>query len=109
MRAVVQRVSRAEVRVEGTATGSIAAGLCVLLAVGPSDRPETARHLADRIATLRVFADAAAKMKPLPKDEQDPLRDGATLDHLVLWLAYKEAKAMTGFDPPPAPATADGK
>lgn len=62
MRAVVQRVSRAEVRVEGTATGSIAAGLCVLLAVGPSDRPETARHLADRIATLRVFGDAAAKM-----------------------------------------------
>jgi D-tyrosyl-tRNA(Tyr) deacylase len=62
MRAVVQRVSRAEVRVEGRATGSIAAGLCVLLAVGPGDSPETARHLAERIATLRVFSDAATKM-----------------------------------------------
>ena len=36
-------------------------------------------------------------MKPLPKDEQNPLAAGATLDHLVLWLAYKEVKAITGF------------
>jgi D-aminoacyl-tRNA deacylase len=62
MRAVVQRVSRAEVRVEGRVTGSIATGLCVLLAVGPGDSPETARHLAERIAMLRVFSDAAAKI-----------------------------------------------
>ncbi|MGO9921798.1 MAG: tetratricopeptide repeat protein [Isosphaeraceae bacterium] len=57
----------------------------------------------------KLATEAAAKMKPLPKDEQSPLLDGATSDHLVLWLAYKEAKAMIGFDPPPAPATADGK
>jgi tetratricopeptide (TPR) repeat protein len=57
----------------------------------------------------KLATDAAAKMKPLPEDKQNPLRDGATPDHLVLWLAYKEARAMTGFDPPPAPATADGK
>jgi D-aminoacyl-tRNA deacylase len=62
MRAVVQRVSRAEVRVEEKVTGSIAGGLCVLLAVGPGDSADTADHLAERIATLRVFGDAAAKM-----------------------------------------------
>jgi D-aminoacyl-tRNA deacylase len=62
MRAVVQRVSRAEVRVEGSVVGAIASGLCVLLAVGPADSAETSRSLAERIATLRVFGDAAGKM-----------------------------------------------
>src|SRR5262249_16941741 len=41
---------------------------------------------------------AAAKMKPLPKDEQNPLANNATHDDLILWLAYKEAKAMITFD-----------
>jgi tetratricopeptide (TPR) repeat protein len=40
---------------------------------------------------------AAAAMKPLPKDEQNPLADNATHDDLILWLAYKEAKAMIHF------------
>jgi hypothetical protein len=41
---------------------------------------------------------AAAKMKPLPQDEQNPLANQATHDDLILWLAYKEAKAMIQFD-----------
>jgi len=41
---------------------------------------------------------AAAKMKPLPKDERHPLADNATHDDLILWLAYKEANAMMHFD-----------
>jgi serine/threonine protein kinase len=41
---------------------------------------------------------AAAQMKPLPKDEQKPLANKATHDDLILWLAYKEAKAMIHFD-----------
>ena len=41
---------------------------------------------------------AAAKMKPLPKDEQNALANNATSDDLILWLAYKEAKAMIQFD-----------
>ena len=41
---------------------------------------------------------AAAKMKPLPKDEQNPLANNATPDDLILWLAYKEAKAMLKFE-----------
>jgi tetratricopeptide (TPR) repeat protein len=41
---------------------------------------------------------AAAKMKPLPKDENNPLAGDADHDDLILWLAYKEAKAMIQFD-----------
>jgi tetratricopeptide (TPR) repeat protein len=52
---------------------------------------------ARKLATL-----AAAKMKPLPADEQNPLTGDAYYDDLVLWLAYKEAKAMLKFDAAPA-------
>jgi tetratricopeptide (TPR) repeat protein len=47
---------------------------------------------------------AAATMKPLPKDEKDPLADKATHDYLILWLAYKEAKELIGFDATPSAA-----
>jgi serine/threonine-protein kinase len=43
---------------------------------------------------------AAAQMKPLPKDQQNPLADNASHDDLILWLAYKEAKALLKFDAP---------
>jgi len=41
-------------------------------------------------------------MKPLPKDESNPLAGGATSDDLFLWLAYKEARALIRFDAPAA-------
>ena len=62
MRAVVQRVSRAEVRVGEERTGSIGVGLCVLLGVGIDDDDEDARVMAEKIATLRIFADEAGLM-----------------------------------------------
>ena len=62
MRAVVQRVSHAQVRVDGEVVGRIGRGLCVLLGAGPDDDEETARHLAERVATLRIHADEAGKM-----------------------------------------------
>jgi D-aminoacyl-tRNA deacylase len=62
VRAVVQRVSRASVRVAGAPVGSIGAGLCVLLSIGPDDDETTAARLAGRIATLRIFADAEGRM-----------------------------------------------
>jgi WD40 repeat protein len=49
----------------------------------------------------KVAIGAAAQMKPLPKDEQNPLVNGADWDDLILWLAYKEAKALIGFDAAP--------
>jgi D-tyrosyl-tRNA(Tyr) deacylase len=62
MRAVVQRVSRAAVRVDGEVVGSIGPGLCVLLSVGPADDDEISRRLAARIAGLRIFPDDAGRM-----------------------------------------------
>src|SRR5438874_484839 len=62
MRAVLQRVSRAEVRIAGEVAGTIGHGLLVLLGVAPSDGRETAGWLADKVVGLRVFADEAGKM-----------------------------------------------
>jgi D-aminoacyl-tRNA deacylase len=62
MRAVLQRVSRARVLVEGRSTGEISPGLLVLLAVGRDDTADTARSMAERIANLRIFSDDAGKM-----------------------------------------------
>jgi len=62
MRAVVQRVSRAEVTVNGEVAGQIARGLLVLLAVAKNDTKADADYLAEKIAGLRVFEDADGKM-----------------------------------------------
>ena len=62
MRAVVQRVSRAQVKVNNQITGQIGCGLLVLLGVGAADDEKAARHLAEKIAHLRVFEDDEGKM-----------------------------------------------
>jgi D-tyrosyl-tRNA(Tyr) deacylase len=61
MRAVVQRVSRAEVRVADEVVGAISKGLLILLGVGQGDRVEEARLLVEKIAHLRIFSDAKGK------------------------------------------------
>jgi D-tyrosyl-tRNA(Tyr) deacylase len=62
MRAVVQRVTEARVRIDGEVAGEIAAGLLVLLGVTHADTPEQAKWLAEKIAGLRIFADDEGKM-----------------------------------------------
>jgi D-tyrosyl-tRNA(Tyr) deacylase len=62
MRAVVQRVSRAQVTVNGERTGRIGRGLLVLLAVGSADTAADADYLAEKIAGLRIFEDKDGKM-----------------------------------------------
>jgi D-tyrosyl-tRNA(Tyr) deacylase len=62
MRAVVQRVSRAEVRVAGEVVGRIGPGLVIFLAVEKGDRAEAVAKAAERFATLRVFPDQEGKM-----------------------------------------------
>jgi D-tyrosyl-tRNA(Tyr) deacylase len=57
VRALLQRVSRAEVRVEGARIGAIERGLVVLLGVGPADTEAIGASLAQRIAELRIFRD----------------------------------------------------
>jgi len=68
MRAVVQRVSRAQVTVNGEATGEIGLGLLVLLGVGRDDTQADATYLAEKIAGLRVFEDADGKMNRSVQD-----------------------------------------
>jgi len=62
MRAVIQRVSRAQVRVQGEVAGAIGPGLLVLLGVGAGDAVADAAYLAEKTAGLRIFEDEAAKM-----------------------------------------------
>ena len=62
MRAIVQRVARAEVRTEGRTLGKIGPGLVILLGVGRGDTEADADYIVDRVIGLRVFADAAGKM-----------------------------------------------
>jgi D-tyrosyl-tRNA(Tyr) deacylase len=58
MRALLQRVSRAEVRIEGRSVAAIGPGLLVLLGVGQTDDEWVASGLAAKVAGLRIFADA---------------------------------------------------
>jgi D-tyrosyl-tRNA(Tyr) deacylase len=62
MRAVVERVSRARVRVQGEITGEIGLGLLVLLGVGRGDARAEADYLVDKTVGLRIFEDAGGKM-----------------------------------------------
>jgi len=62
MRAVVQRVSSAEVRVEGQVVGRIGPGLLVLLGVGQGDAEADADYLADKVLHLRIFPDEGGQM-----------------------------------------------
>ncbi len=62
MRAVIQRVSRASVSVDGKIVGQIAQGLLVLLGVSRTDTESAADYLAEKIAGLRIFEDSAGKM-----------------------------------------------
>lgn len=62
MRAVVQRVSRARVVVDGNVSSEIAAGVLVLLGVGKEDDVAAAAYLAEKTAHLRIFSDAAGKI-----------------------------------------------
>lgn len=62
MRAVVQRVSRARVLVEGSVTGEIGPGLVVLIAVGRGDVSAAASSMAEKIVNLRIFGDDQGKM-----------------------------------------------
>ena len=57
MKAVVQRVSKARVRVRGETVGEVGPGLCVLLGVALDDTPANAQRLAEKVARLRIFED----------------------------------------------------
>ncbi len=71
MRALVQRVSRASVTVDGEIISAIGPGLLVLLGVRVDDTAEHADRLADKVRALRVFPDAGGRMnEPLGDDRE---------------------------------------
>jgi D-tyrosyl-tRNA(Tyr) deacylase len=73
MRAVVQRVSEAAVRVEGREVGRIGPGLAVLLGVGKGDAESDADYLADKVANLRILDDPAGQMNRSILDTGGPV------------------------------------
>jgi D-tyrosyl-tRNA(Tyr) deacylase len=70
MRAVVQRVSRARVVVDGAVVGEIERGLLVYLGVGRDDVEDDLRSMIEKVAGLRVFEDEAGKMHRSLEDER---------------------------------------
>jgi D-tyrosyl-tRNA(Tyr) deacylase len=103
MRAVVQRVSAAEVRIEGRVTASIGTGLLVFLGVTQNDGPDDVRYIAQKIAGLRVFADDQGKMNRAIAEVQ-----GAVLV-VPQFTLYGDARKgrRPSFDRAAAPAVAD--
>ncbi|HWR22148.1 MAG TPA: D-aminoacyl-tRNA deacylase [Feifaniaceae bacterium] len=69
MRAVVQRVKRASVTVEGNVTGSIQNGLLVFLGIEEADTSEDAKYICDKVINLRIFEDGQGKLNRSVLDE----------------------------------------
>jgi len=73
VRALVQRVSRAAVRVDGQTLGSIGAGMVVLLGIAHDDDEVACDRLADKVAALRIFADDEGRMNEALGEEREVL------------------------------------
>lgn len=68
MKAVIQRVTSADVKIDGKINGEIGNGLMVLLGVGNGDNDEDMKYIADKIINLRIFSDENDKMNLSLKD-----------------------------------------
>ena len=88
MRAVLQRVSRARVLVDGSVTGEIGPGLVVLVAVGREDVSATAAAMAEKIVNLRIFADDQGKMN------RSLLDTGGTILAVSQFTLYGDARGQ---------------
>lgn len=104
MRAVVQRVTRAEVQVSGEVVGRIERGLLVLLGVGQGDGDPDAIAMAAKIAGLRVFADEAGRMNRSVLD----VGGSVLLVSQFTLLADVRKGRRPSFTRAAAPAMADG-
>ena len=98
MKAVIQRVSRAKVTVDGQITGEIGEGLMILVCAMQGDTEAQADQLAAKIAKLRIFKDEAGKMNRSVKDI-----DGACLIVSQFTLAADLRGNRPGFSTAAAP------
>ena len=103
MRAAVQRVSEADVTVDSRVVGAIGPGLLVYVGVGADDGPEDVAYVAEKVAALRIFNDAAGKMNLDVREK--------TGDVLVISAFALQADARKGrrpsFDAAAEPALAN--
>ena len=86
VRAVIQRVKRASVTVDGEIVGEIGAGLMVLLGVKQEDTPAAAQYVAEKIANLRILADDEGRM------ERSALDQGAGILVVSQFTLYGDAR-----------------
>ncbi len=89
MIAVLQRVKRASVRVDGEVVGACGAGLCVLLGVARGDTEEDARALCDKMLGLRIFTDENDKMNLSVQDTDGEL---LVVSNFTLLASYRKGK-----------------
>ncbi len=87
MRAVIQRVSEASVRIDHRLNGGIGKGLLILLGVAQDDTPADAEWLANKISSLRIFPDEDGKMN---RDISDAEGDFLVVSQFTLHAKYKK-------------------
>lgn len=99
MRALLQRVSRAEVRVSAATVGAIGPGLLVLLGVGPADEEAVASSLARKVAELRIFRDEEGRTN---RSLQDVGGEALVVSQFTLWADTRRGRrpGFTGAAPP---------
>src|SRR5260370_8791043 len=100
MRAVVQRVSRAQVSVNGEITGKISLGLVVLLGVGRDDTKADATYLVEKIVGLRAFEDAQGKLNLSVQDVGGRV---PAVSQSTLYAHARRTKPPPLPSPPPPP------
>ena len=103
MRALLQRVSRASVRVDGAEIGAIGAGLLVLLGVAAGDEGSAADRLAERVAAYRIFEDDAGRMNRSVRDTGGSI---LVVSQFTL-CADTSSGRRPGFEPAAPPAAAE--
>lgn len=89
MIAVLQRVKRAAVRVDGDTVGECKAGLCILLGVAKGDTAADAQALAEKIINLRIFCDGNGKMNLSLLDVDG---EALVISNFTLLASYKKGK-----------------
>jgi D-aminoacyl-tRNA deacylase len=99
VRALLQRVSRAEVRVGGERVGGIGEGLLILLGVGPADDAAVVAALARKVAELRIFRDDEGRTN---RSLQDVGGEALVVSQFTLWADTRRGRrpGFTGAAPP---------
>jgi D-tyrosyl-tRNA(Tyr) deacylase len=102
MRLLIQRVTRASVRIDGKLEGEIGRGILALIGIASGDSEEAADYLADKLVNLRIFADAAGRMNHSALDVNAGL---LLVSQFTLYGDCRKGR-RPGFDAAAAPADA---